>query len=257
MLRALGLDPSITAPSMAAAVPHGAQAVAIETDPATGSSKWSLQRQYQRYREHAARVADAVEKAKPSIVVMSSPESIVLSGNSGVAPRRSYLVASLVVCELTARNIPVVLIGAKNLREAVLGTEPGSIQTAEQMRATAAAALPNGGVVKHGNAIALAMVGAAILEIPTPWTTPLKGAVDVEKLELPEGFADTRAALETEAKTEGMKTRAVQLAKLISGSNNSPKAVEDSIAFDVQKFGFDPAIYAALVHQHLCSPTTP
>lgn len=250
MTRVIGLDPSITTPVMAAAVPHNAAAVPLETDPATGSSKWSLQRQYARYRDHAVRVADAVVKASPSIVVMSSPESIVLSGNSGVAPRRAYLVASLVVCELAARDVPVVLIGAKALREAVLGTEPGSVQTAEQMRATAAAALPKGGLVKHGNAIALAMVGAALMGVPTPWTTPLKGALDVEKLELPEGFADTRAELEAEAKTEAMKARAVELAAMVKGAK--PEQVTAAINEDAASRGFDPTIYAALVHAATC-----
>ncbi len=250
MSRVIGLDPSITVPVMAAAAPHDAAAVDIAVDTSTGSSKWPLQQQYARYRAHATRVVDMVQKAKPDVVMMSSPESIVLSGNSGVAPRRSYLVSALVVTELASRDIPVVLIGAKNLREVVLGLPDGTPQTAEQMRATAATALPKGGLVKHGNAIALAMVGAALLDIPTPWATPLKGALDVDKLELPHGFADTKAELETAAKVEAMKARAAELATMVKDS--TPDQVKAGIAEDAARRGFDPTIYAALVHQATC-----
>lgn len=250
MARVIGLNPSITAPSMVAATIKGVRGVDIDTPAAAGSSKWPLQQQYQRYRDHATGIADAIVKFTPDVVVMSSPESIVLSGNSGIAPRRSYAVGVLVVSELVARGVTVVLIGAKNLREVVLGAPDGTPQTAEQMRASAAGALGPEGLVKHGDAAALAMVGTALLEVAAPWATQLKGTLDVEKLELPPGFADTRAALEADAKNEAMKGRAGELAKMLVGA--APDAVEQSIDFDVQSRGFDRDLYAALVHQHMC-----
>lgn len=254
MARVIGLNPSITSPSMVAATVKGVRGVDIETPNATGSSKWPLQQQYQRYRDHAAGIADALVKFTPDVVVMSSPESIVLSGNSGIAPRRSYAVGVLVVSELVSRGVTVVLIGAKNLREVVLGAPDGTPQTAEQMRASAAGALGPEGLVKHGDAAALAMVGTELLGVAAPWATKLKGVLDVEKFELPPGFADTKAELEAEAKTEAMKARAVELvAELRSaGNDQKPSIVKLAINEDVKRHGFDIDLYTALVHAATC-----
>ncbi|ORA54188.1 hypothetical protein BST24_27020 [Mycobacteroides franklinii] len=236
---------------MVAATVKGVRGVDIETPAAAGSSKWPLQQQYQRYRDHADGIAESIVKFTPDIVVMSSPESIVLSGNSGIAPRRSYAVGVLVVSELVSRGVNVVLIGAKNLREVVLGAPDGTPQTAEQMRASAAGALGPDGLVKHGDAAALAMVGTALLDVPAPWATRLKGTLDVEKLELPHGFADTKAELESVAKAEAMKARAAELASMVKGS--TPDQVKAGIAEDAAARGFDPDIYAALVHAATCT----